>query len=461
MQSGLGPSGWAICLLLQPFPHKIFTAPGRRPRWHIPYPASQPQAVASPDQPIGEVHGKCGEPGDGWGSEHGLHIHRRSLEATRGSSLRPERLPASSLGALLAEGEHLGVSTALLPSPTMKTLQKQQLEVLSTYKYVFCFLFMGPFFSLLGVFLLFTSLWWLSVLHAVWLFLDWDIPYQGERLNKGPGRRGDKGCLWEFFPHTYVLWKHMRDYFPIKLIKTAELPSNWSYALVTHPHGILGIRVFCNFCTEVTGSSQQFPRLWFSLAILNSLFYLPVYQDYVMSYGTCSVNHQSLEFILSQPQLGQAVLILVGGAHEALHAIPGEHCLTLRNRKGFVRLALRHGTSLVPVYSFGENDIFRVKAFAPDSWQRLFQVTIKKVVGISPSIFWGRGLFSAKSWGLVPLARLITTVMGRPILVPQCRQPTEEQVDHYHMLYMKALEQLFEEHKESCGLPASTRLTFI
>ena len=146
--------------------------------------------------------------------------------------------------------------------------------------------------------------------------------------------------------------------------------------------------------------------------------------------------------------------------------------------------------SLVPVYSFGENDIFRVKAFAPDSWQHLLQVTSKKLLSFCPCIFWGRGLFSAKSWGLLPLARPITTVgecpcagkkatiscacnpgpspdlcppvsaVGRPIPVPQCPQPTEEQVDHYHTLYMKALEQLFEEHKESCGLPASTRLTF-
>lgn len=106
-------------------------------------PASQPQGVASPDQPTGEVHDKCREAGDLWGSEHSLHIHRRSLEATRAWSLRPERLPASSPGAQLAEGEHLGVSTAPLPSPSMKTLKKQQLEVLSIYKYVFCFLFMG------------------------------------------------------------------------------------------------------------------------------------------------------------------------------------------------------------------------------------------------------------------------------------------------------------------------------
>ena len=53
--------------------------------------------------------------------------------------------------------------------------------------------------------------------------------------------------------------------------------------------------------------------------------------------------------------------------------------------------------SLVPVYSFGENDIFRVKAFAPDSWQHLFQTTFKQLMYFSPCILWGCGLFSAKS----------------------------------------------------------------
>ena len=49
-------------------------------------------------------------------------------------------------------------------------------------------------------------------------------------------------------------------------------------------------------------------------------------------------------WILSCPSPSWARLfILVGGAHEALHAIPGECCLTLQNRKGFVLLALRHG----------------------------------------------------------------------------------------------------------------------
>ena len=46
-------------------------------------------------------------------------------------------------GALLAEGEHLGVSTTPPPTPSMKTLKKQWLEILSIYQYVLCFVFLG------------------------------------------------------------------------------------------------------------------------------------------------------------------------------------------------------------------------------------------------------------------------------------------------------------------------------
>ena len=46
-------------------------------------------------------------------------------------------------GALLAEGERVGVSTAPPPSRSMKTLKKQRLEVLSAYCYLLTFLFTG------------------------------------------------------------------------------------------------------------------------------------------------------------------------------------------------------------------------------------------------------------------------------------------------------------------------------
>ncbi|XP_063564365.1 2-acylglycerol O-acyltransferase 3 isoform X4 [Gorilla gorilla gorilla] len=223
----------------------------------------------------------------------------------------------------------MGVATTLPPPTTSKTLQKQHLEAVGAYQYVLTFLFMGPFFSLLVFVLLFTSLWPFSVFYLVWLCVDWDTPNQG-------GRRSE-------WIRNLAIWRQLRDYYPVKLVKTAELPPDRNYVLGAHPHGIMCTGFLCNFSTESNGFSQLFPGLRPWLAVLAGLFYLPVYRDYIMSFGLCPVSRRSLDFILSQPQLGQAVVIMVGGAHEALYSVPGEHCLKLQKRKGFVRLALRHG----------------------------------------------------------------------------------------------------------------------
>ncbi|XP_075851475.1 2-acylglycerol O-acyltransferase 3-like [Microcebus murinus] len=339
------------------------------------------------------------------------------------------------------------VSAASVTSVTSKSPWKQYREMMAVYQWVLTFFFMGPFFSLLIIFLLFTSLWSISVLYLVWLYLDWDTPNQG-------GRR----CDWM---RNLTVWKDMRDYYPIKLVKTAELPPNQNYVVGSHPHGVMCMGAVCNLSMEGNSFSKHFPGIRIWQTGLSGLFCLPVYRDYIMSYGARPVNRQSLDFVLSQPQRGEAVVIIIGGAQEIMFASPGQHCLTLRKRKGFVRLALRHGASLVPVYSFGETDIFRIKAFPEDSWQFRCQMLFKKLLGFPPFIFWGRSLFLANSWGLLPFAVPITTVVGRPIPVPRRLHPTTDEVDHYHAVYMKALEQLFEEHKESCGVPASTHLTFI
>uniref|UniRef100_A0A8C7ABN0 Acyltransferase n=1 Tax=Neovison vison TaxID=452646 RepID=A0A8C7ABN0_NEOVI len=330
--------------------------------------------------------------------------------------------------------------------PTMKSVQKQWLEVLGAYQYVLTFLFMGPFFSLLILFLLFTSFWSVSVLYLVWLFLDWDTPKQG-------GRR------FEWIRNS-AMWKHVRDYYPVKLVKTAELPPDRNYVLSVHPHGIMCMGAFCNFSTDVNGFSKKFPGIQTSVTGLDILFHLPVYRDYLMSYGEPGAEQEEAA-IPSQPPLPPGVVKSMSWGRNTVYSTYTKYVLIGQHRKAQYTLISQEPASLVPVYSFGENDIFKFKAFATNSWQYMCQITFKRIMGFSPCIFWGRGLFSANSWGLLPFARPITTVVGRPIPVPQRLDPTEEEVDHYHMLFMEALEQLFEDHKESCGVLASTHLTFI
>ncbi|XP_050789469.1 2-acylglycerol O-acyltransferase 3 isoform X1 [Gopherus flavomarginatus] len=252
---------------------------------------------------------------------------------------------------------------------------KKHLELLSVFQWVMTFLFFGAFFTSLLFYLLFTRLWAVSVLYFMWWVLDRDTPERG-------GRRSDWMRRWR-------VWQHLTDYYPVKLVKTAALPPDRSYVLGSHPHGIMCVGAAAAFCTEGPGFSCLFPGLRPSLALLAGLFRLPLYREYMMGFGMCPVSRPSLDFLLARP--GNAVVIVVGGAAESLDCAPGQHRVTLQRRSGFVRLALQHGAALVPVYSFGENEVFRQLIFRPGSRLRHLQLRFKDLTGFAPCLFWGRG----------------------------------------------------------------------
>ncbi|XP_035287880.1 2-acylglycerol O-acyltransferase 3b isoform X1 [Anguilla anguilla] len=314
-------------------------------------------------------------------------------------------------------------------------------QKLSVLQWVLTFLFMGVACTVLMVYLLFTSLWLFPVLYTIWMLIDWNTP-----------ERGGRQVEWV---KNWAVWTHLRNYFPVKIVKTAELSPNRNYILGSHPHGIMCAGAFTSFCTGCSGFSQAFPGMRPTLAILAGLFKMPLYREYLMSAGMCPVSRPSLEFLLSGNGTGNVVVIVIGGAAESLACFPGMNTVVMRQRKGFVRLALECGADLVPVYSFGENELFKQVVFPEGSVMRVLQTAFKKVMGFAPCLFIGQ------SWGLVPYSVPVTTVVGSPISVPQVSRPSEEMVDHYHSLYMEALTQLFHAHKTSCGLSDTHQLQII
>ncbi len=205
------------------------------------------------------------------------------------------------------------------------------------------------------------------------------------------------------------------------------------------------------------------------------------------------MSRQSVEWILTQQGGGNAAVIAVGGAEEALESRPGVHKLTLKHRKGFVKAAIRTGSvslhhhgekgelykeegdvgndtkhpvrtnvqsfqecsgesclslvfgglqvssrlekqkhvhvamvmmklfligdccfshrsaSLVPAYSFGETDLYFQADNPQGSTLRCLQDRVKRLVGVSPALFYGRGIFNY-SFGFLPHRRPINTV---------------------------------------------------
>ncbi|XP_055521243.1 diacylglycerol O-acyltransferase 2-like, partial [Leucoraja erinacea] len=255
------------------------------------------------------------------------------------------------------------------------------------------------------------------------------------------------------------IWKRMSDYFPVTLVKTAELDPKRNYVLGYHPHGILCVGGFVNFCTEGTGFSQVFPGITPHMATLNGLFHLPVYREFLLSSGACPVSKEGLGHILGVGAGGEALVIVVGGRGR-VHGRPSTHTRgAAQDRSGFIRVALEHGADLVPVYCFGETALYDQAYFEPSSWAGRLQRGFQKAVGFAPCVFRGRGLLPPRSWGLLPFSRPLTTVVGAPIRVDKTPSPSQEDIARYHALYQQALRQLFDQHKVRCGLPENAALT--
>ncbi|KAM8954312.1 diacylglycerol O-acyltransferase 2-like [Pelodytes ibericus] len=321
------------------------------------------------------------------------------------------------------------------------------LQLFSVLQWIFSFLVMGLMFLGVFIYLLFTQLWPISALYISWLLLDWDTPENG-------GRRS----LWV---RSWSVWNYFRDYFPIQLVKTHNLPPGRNYIIGSHPHGILCIGAFCNFVTESTGFSQKFPGIRPYLATLAGNFRLPILREYLMSGGLCPVNRKSIGYVLSQRYSGNAVVIVVGGAAESLSCEPGVTTLILSRRRGFVRLALENGADLVPSFSFGENDLYQQIHFAEGSIFRAAQCKFQKLFGFAPCFFYGRGLTSCQSKGFLPYSRPITTVIGEPVTVPQIKDPSPQTIDQYHDMYKRSLLKLFHEHKTKYGLEEGAELRIL
>ncbi|CAO3593965.1 unnamed protein product [Absidia cylindrospora] len=161
------------------------------------------------------------------------------------------------------------------------------------------------------------------------------------------------------------------------------------------------------FGTEASEFSRLFPGINTRLATLPVTFMVPLYRDLLLSMGLCSISRASCDHVLSSSDLSLA--IVVGGATEALVAQPGTNQLILKKRLGFLRLAIRHNATLVPVFSFGEADMYHQAQSMGGSLGQTLRSWVKQICGISFPLFHARGIFNY-DFGLVPYRKPVTII---------------------------------------------------
>ncbi|CAG2110992.1 unnamed protein product, partial [Medioppia subpectinata] len=252
--------------------------------------------------------------------------------------------------------------------------------------------------------------------------------------------RGGRGSQWF---RTLCVWHYFADYFPLKLLKTHDLDPGNNYLFIVHPHGVLIMSCIGNFVTQSTGFLNLFKGFNIRVVTLDINFWLPIHRDiflflekfikllmYYCIYRTYSESSN------------QVVALVVGGGRESLDAKPNTMNLYLKNRKGFVKIALTTGTSLVPVLTFGENEIYDQIVFPSESRFRRFQEWLLNRYYYTLPVL--------KSY--LPNRHPVITVVGKPISVAKVENPSSQQINELHNKYIDNLRQLFNENKDKYGL---------
>ncbi|KAJ2785059.1 diacylglycerol O-acyltransferase 1 [Coemansia javaensis] len=239
------------------------------------------------------------------------------------------------------------------------------------------------------------------------------------------------------------LWRHVNAYFRPKMVFEAPLDAREKYVFGTHPHGVIGYASQLIAGSTGLGIESHFPGLVVRGVTMPATFSIPFFRDYALAMGCLSCDRSSIRRILSDRyhRLHQSLLVVVGGADESMLAHHGAADLVLLKRRGFVREAIRAGCHLVPIYNFNENSIYRLAPNPPGSLVHRFEMAVKSVFGFTILLFHGRNPF------FTPYRTRLVSVVGRPIPVRRSSDPSDDEIAHYHRLYVDELTRIYRKHK--------------
>jgi 2-acylglycerol O-acyltransferase 2 len=152
----------------------------------------------------------------------------------------------------------------------------RRLQTLAVLGYTMLFTLTPIFIGITFLALFFTPLFVIPLSYSAWIFYDY-------RVRKSSSRGGG-GRRWEALRRLKA-WEYFRDYFPVELRKTADLPPDRNYLLGYHPHGIMGCGAFANFASESTGFSKLFPGIRPHMLTLKPNFRYPLIRGFLLWMG--------------------------------------------------------------------------------------------------------------------------------------------------------------------------------
>jgi len=199
-----------------------------------------------------------------------------------------------------------------------------------------------------------------------------------------------------------------------------------------HPHGLYTATPLF-FLSAGPRNQTASTYGWFTI-VASACFQAPIFREILILGNAREADKRVISGLLSR---GKSVALCPGGIHEQLETDPAQERIFFPPNLGFIRQAIQHGVPLLPLYNFGENQLYDVP-----EWSKAFSGWLKRRFNIGFPLGLGR-------WGLpfVPRQQQISIRIGRLIEVgPAEAQPSDEQVRGVFLRYCRELQRLFDEH---------------
>jgi 1-acyl-sn-glycerol-3-phosphate acyltransferase len=295
----------------------------------------------------------------------------------------------------------------------------------STLLYFICCHILGFLVVLSNVLFVFGS-----IIYPRTIGLFFALPYLTYMLATKAELKG--GSPWPWFSENFFMFKVLRKGLAIDFVDFPKDASEKQYFYACHPHGVYSdFRVLIDGMFSARGAPIK------SLAA-TVLFRLPFIREVALWTGCVDARRSVAERCLKG---GESLLVLPGGEAEQILTKYGREIVYLKKRKGFIKLAIRQGVPVVPIYIFGVSDYYYTSDFllGPRMWlMKNCQVCLPLSAGLGYSPF-------------CPLMKQTSLVFGEPLQFEKCEDPTPEQLDKAHGEFIHALVKLFDKHKERLG----------
>ena len=216
-------------------------------------------------------------------------------------------------------------------------------------------------------------------------------------------------------------------------ISAEELQSLAPCVVTVSPHGT-GVGHFF-----VTGPALASPPLA-SLHVLgiaaSVVFRIPLFREFLLLMGWREASEDMVDRML---RAGRSCIVVPGGIAEMVEMDSTRDVLHCPPALGFVRLAMKHGVPILPLYCFGETQLFRTHTCLMPLRRR---IAAHARVGI-PFL---SGRFGTVGLPL-PLPSRYTVVVGTPVPTGAANpEPTQDEVREVFGRWCAELQRLFAAH---------------